>query len=93
MTEPIIISGMRRHPTGEVRHIPTGGIGMGGMSTAGFLAALDEWLLAVVASARSGAFGDAVDWARSQSGGSADVAADYIELAAAIQEQAKEGTP
>ena len=49
-------------------------------------------LAAVVAAAKAVAFGDAVDWARSQSGGSADVAADYIELAAAIQEQDKEIT-
>ena len=50
-------------------------------------------LAAVVAAAKVVAFVDAVDWARAQSGGSADVAADYIELAAAIQEQDEEGTP
>lgn len=42
MTEPLLIAGMRRHPSGEVRHIPGDGAGMGGTSTAGFLREYDE---------------------------------------------------
>jgi hypothetical protein len=41
---PLIISGMRRHPSGEVRHIPGDGIGMSGTSTEGFLRELYEWI-------------------------------------------------
>ena len=64
-----------------------------GMAFDAHRAEFDRWLVLQRREERAKAFGDAVDWARSQSGGSADVAADYIELAAAIQEQAKEGTP
>jgi hypothetical protein len=45
-TEALMISGMRRHSTGEVRHMPGNGIGMSGTTTAGFLRELDEWMAA-----------------------------------------------
>jgi len=42
--EPLLISGIRNHPTGEIRHIPGGGIGMGGCPAATFLAEYDAAL-------------------------------------------------
>jgi len=44
MSEPMMVHGMRRHPEGEVRHIPGGGVGMSGTSTRGFLTELDDWI-------------------------------------------------
>ena len=40
--EPMLVSGMRRHPDGQVRHIPLPPIGMGGTSTQGFLTEYDR---------------------------------------------------
>lgn len=42
--DPLLVSLMRRSPTGAVRHIPGGGIGGMGTSTATFLAEYDEAL-------------------------------------------------
>jgi hypothetical protein len=39
--EPLLVSGMRKNPTGEVRYTPGNGFGMIGTSTRGFLAELD----------------------------------------------------
>lgn len=49
--EPLLVSAMRRNPTGEVRIIPEGG-GVTGTTTRGFLAELDEWVAALIAEAR-----------------------------------------
>jgi hypothetical protein len=42
-TEPLLVSGMRHRPSGEVRHLPLDGRGMTGTTTRGFLAELDDW--------------------------------------------------
>jgi hypothetical protein len=41
--EPLLVSGMRNRPSGEVRHLPLDGRGMTGTTTRGFLGELDEW--------------------------------------------------
>jgi hypothetical protein len=49
--EPILLGSMRRWPKGEVRHTPGDGIGVAGMSTAGFLSEFDEYIRSVKADA------------------------------------------